>query len=64
MALAVGVLADALLVRMILVPALLTLLGRSAWWIPRWLDKLLPTIDVEGAAFDDDRREAAPNELA
>ncbi len=64
LALAVGVLADALLVRMILVPALLTLLGRSAWWIPRWLDKLQPTIDVEGAAFDDDRREAAPNELA
>ncbi|MDH6221615.1 MMPL family transporter [Streptomyces pseudovenezuelae] len=47
-ALASGVLLDAYIVRMTLVPAALTLLGRSAWWIPRWLNKLLPDVDIEG----------------
>lgn len=47
-ALAVGVAVDAFLVRMTLVPAVLTLLGDRAWWLPRWLDRLLPTFDVEG----------------
>jgi RND superfamily putative drug exporter len=50
--LAVGVLADAFLVRMILVPALMSLLGKSAWWIPRWLDRILPDVDVEGAKLE------------
>jgi RND superfamily putative drug exporter len=47
--LAVGILVDAFVVRMTLVPAVLALLGRSAWWLPRWLDRLLPDLDVEGA---------------
>jgi RND superfamily putative drug exporter len=47
--LAVGVFVDAFLVRMTLVPAVLALLGRSAWWLPGWLDRLLPAFDVEGA---------------
>ncbi|MEU8234587.1 MMPL family transporter [Actinoplanes sp. NPDC048967] len=47
-ALAFGVAVDALLVRMTIVPAVLSLLGRSAWWLPRWLDKILPNVDVEG----------------
>ncbi|SFF63230.1 MMPL family transporter [Blastococcus tunisiensis] len=47
--LAVGILIDAFLVRMTLVPAVLALLGRSAWWLPRWLDRALPDLDVEGA---------------
>jgi RND superfamily putative drug exporter len=46
--LAVGILVDAFLVRMTLVPAVLALLGRSAWWLPRWLDRLLPDLDIEG----------------
>jgi putative drug exporter of the RND superfamily len=46
--LAVGILIDAFLVRMTLVPAVLALLGRSAWWLPRRLDRLLPDLDVEG----------------
>jgi RND superfamily putative drug exporter len=50
--LAVGVMADAFVVRMTLVPAILTLVGRSAWWLPRWLDRLLPDLDVEGAKLD------------
>lgn len=47
--LAVGVAVDAFVVRMVLVPAVMQLLGEKAWWIPRWLDKVLPSFDVEGA---------------
>ncbi|NMI00981.1 MMPL family transporter [Pseudonocardia acidicola] len=47
-ALAVGILVDALVVRMTLVPAALALLGERAWWLPRWLRRL-PSLDVEGA---------------
>jgi RND superfamily putative drug exporter len=49
--LAVGVLADAFFVRMTLVPAVLVLLGDRAWWLPRWLDARIPSVDVEGAAM-------------
>ena len=48
-ALAIGVFADAFLVRMTLVPALLSLLGKSAYWMPKWLDRLVPDLDVEGS---------------
>ncbi|SDF01146.1 putative drug exporter of the RND superfamily [Blastococcus aurantiacus] len=44
---AVAVLLDATVVRMILVPATMTLLGRGSWWLPAWLDRLLPTIEAE-----------------
>ncbi len=47
-ALAFGVLVDAFIVRMTIVPAVMSLLGRSAWWLPRWLDRILPNVDVEG----------------
>ncbi len=50
-ALAVGVVIDAFLVRMTLVPAVLALLGDHAWWMPRWLDRLLPEFDMEGEAL-------------
>jgi RND superfamily putative drug exporter len=56
-ALAVGVLVDAVIVRMIFMPAALALLGRAAWWLPRWLHRM-PTLDVEGAALE--RRPPAP----
>ncbi|TGZ11769.1 MMPL family transporter [Streptomyces rhizosphaericola] len=46
--LAVAVLFDAFVVRMAIVPAVLALLGRKAWWLPRWLDRALPNVDVEG----------------
>jgi RND superfamily putative drug exporter len=49
--LAVGVAVDAFLVRMTLTPAVMHLLADRAWWIPRWLDRLLPDLDVEGAAL-------------
>lgn len=57
--LAVGVAVDAFLVRMTLTPAVMHLLGDRAWWIPRWLDRLLPDLDVEGAAL---RRQLAERE--
>jgi RND superfamily putative drug exporter len=46
--LATAVLFDAFIVRMTVVPAVLSLLGHRAWWLPRWLDRLLPDIDIEG----------------
>ncbi|MGX6747159.1 MMPL family transporter [Streptomyces xantholiticus] len=46
--LAASVLIDATVVRLLLVPAAMTLLGRAAWWTPRWLDRLLPHVDTEG----------------
>lgn len=50
--LAIGVLIDAFLVRLILVPAVMSLLGKSAWWLPKWLDKILPNVDVEGSSLE------------
>ena len=49
--LAFGVLVDAFVVRMTLTPAIMTLLGDKAWWMPKWLDKLVPNMDVEGATL-------------
>ncbi|MFB9504749.1 MMPL family transporter [Streptomyces aurantiacus] len=49
--LASAVFFDAFVVRMAFVPAVLALLGRRAWWLPRWLDRLLPRVDVEGEAL-------------
>ena len=46
--LAAAVLLDATIVRMLLVPATMELLGDRNWWLPRWLDRLLPSIAVEG----------------
>ncbi|MGZ4637772.1 MAG: MMPL family transporter [Actinomycetes bacterium] len=71
--LSVAVLLDVTLVRMVLVPAAMSLLGHRAWWLPAWLDRILPTIDLEGgehaletsgdteagAAEPDDEREPA-----
>ncbi|SEP76642.1 putative drug exporter of the RND superfamily [Streptomyces sp. yr375] len=46
--LAVSVLIDATVVRLLMVPAVMTLLGKKAWWTPHWLDRILPHIDTEG----------------
>ena len=48
--LAIGILVDAFLVRMTIVPAVMTLFGKAAWWIPKWLDRILPHISIEGEA--------------
>jgi len=48
LALAFGVLVDAFIVRMTLVPAVMALMGRSAWWLPQRLDRVMPNLDIEG----------------
>ncbi|MET4781947.1 MMPL family transporter [Glaciihabitans sp. UYNi722] len=50
-ALSIGILFDAFLVRLILTPALLSLLGRWTWSLPRWLNRILPNVDIEGDAL-------------
>jgi RND superfamily putative drug exporter len=52
--LAVAVLLDVTLVRLVLVPAAMSLLGHRAWWLPAWLERRLPVIDVEGGSHDGD----------
>ncbi|MEU5611288.1 MMPL family transporter [Streptomyces sparsogenes] len=56
--LAIAVFFDAFIVRMAIVPAVLALLGKSAWWLPRWLDKVLPNVDVEGEGL---RKQLGPD---
>jgi RND superfamily putative drug exporter len=51
-ALGAGVLFDAFIVRLLLMPAALTLLGKGAWRLPKWLDRILPDVDVEGAKLE------------
>ena len=51
-ALAFGVLLDAFVVRMLLIPALMHLAGDKAWWLPKWLDRILPDVDVEGSSLE------------
>jgi RND superfamily putative drug exporter len=57
--LAFAVFVDAFIVRMTIVPAVMALLGKSAWWLPAWLNRLLPNVDVEGDSL---RPAAAPAE--
>ncbi|GAA1584257.1 MMPL family transporter [Kribbella hippodromi] len=60
--LTIGVLIDAFVVRMTLVPAILSLLGDRAWWFPRWLDRITPRVDIEGETLRLETPE--PKELA
>ncbi|WP_406201454.1 MULTISPECIES: MMPL family transporter [unclassified Streptomyces] len=52
--LAIAVFFDAFIVRMAIVPAVLALLGKKAWWLPKWLDRALPNVDVEGEGLRTD----------
>lgn len=74
--LATAILLDATIVRMILVPATMELLGDRNWWVPRWLDRILPRVEIDGhradepgdgptpapAAADDDRHAGSDRE--
>ncbi|MFE3035999.1 MMPL family transporter [Streptomyces canus] len=61
--LAVAVFFDAFVVRMAIVPAVLALLGRRAWWLPKWLDRALPNVDVEGEGLrTQDEKDTDPDE--
>lgn len=51
LALTFGVLFDAFIVRMAIVPAVMTLMGNAAWYLPKWLDKILPDLDIEGESI-------------
>jgi len=64
-ALAFGVLIDAFVVRMTIIPALMRLFGASAWYLPAWLDRILPDLDVEGAklAHGHGHVHSAPSEI-
>lgn len=57
--LAAGIAIDAFLVRMTLIPALMAILGERAWEIPAWLEKILPSVDIEGEAVERERHLAA-----
>ena len=60
--LSVAVFLDVTLVRMILVPAAMSLLGHRAWWLPTWLERRLPTIDIEGGEHDGEEQQPAAAE--
>ncbi|WP_405058962.1 MMPL family transporter [Kribbella sp. NBC_01505] len=61
--LTIGVLIDAFIVRMTLVPAVLSLLGKAAWWFPKWLDRITPNVDIEGESLRVQEK-PEPKELA
>ena len=61
-ALAFGVLVDAFLVRMTFVPAVLALLDRRAWWLPPWMDRRMPNLDIEGEKLLHELEPPAPAE--
>jgi len=60
-ALAVGVFIDAFVVRLSLVPAVMSFLGDRAWWLPRWLDRALPDVDIEGESLRSPATEELPS---
>ncbi|WP_406286940.1 MMPL family transporter [Streptomyces sp. NBC_00209] len=61
--LAIAVFFDAFVVRMAIVPAVLALLGKRAWWLPRWLDRALPNVDVEGEGLRKDLDEPSSGDV-
>ncbi|HEY1919687.1 MAG TPA: MMPL family transporter [Streptosporangiaceae bacterium] len=61
-ALAIGVLIDAFVIRMTVIPATMFIFKGSAWWLPRWLGRVLPNIDIEGSNLDQrEQRQAQPS---
>jgi RND superfamily putative drug exporter len=61
-ALAAAVVFDAFVVRMAIIPAVMALIGRGAWWIPKWLDRILPNVDVEGERLQQHLAKDAPED--
>jgi membrane protein YdfJ len=52
LAMAFGVLFDAFVIRMTLIPALMILLKKASWYLPKWLDRIIPNVDVEGESLN------------
>lgn len=63
-AMAAAVLFDAFIVRMVVIPAVMSLLGKSAWYLPRWIDRILPNVDVEGEQLKSVSAEPPPPEVS
>ncbi|MDI9916248.1 MMPL family transporter [Rhodococcus sp. IEGM 1379] len=63
-ALAAAVFFDAFIVRMLIIPSVMALLGDKAWWLPKWLDKILPNVDIEGEKLNQALLEDKEAELA
>jgi RND superfamily putative drug exporter len=63
-AMAAAVLFDAFIVRMVVIPAIMSLLGTSAWYLPGWIDKILPNVDVEGERLKSMSAEPPPPEVS
>ncbi|MEU1363768.1 MMPL family transporter [Micromonospora zamorensis] len=62
-ALAIGVAIDAFVVRMTIVPAVMSLLGDRAWWLPRWLNRALPNVDIEGEGLREHLADRTPTRV-
>ncbi|MET8264199.1 MMPL family transporter [Micromonospora arida] len=62
-ALAIGVAIDAFVVRMTIVPAVMSLLGDRAWWLPRWLNRALPNVDIEGEGLREHLDDRTPTRV-
>ncbi|MDF2894990.1 MAG: rane protein [Rhodococcus erythropolis] len=62
-ALAAAVFFDAFIVRMVIIPSVMALLGDKAWWLPKWLDKILPNVDIEGEKLSKALRDEKEAEL-
>ncbi|MEY8747845.1 MMPL family transporter [Bacillales bacterium AN1005] len=62
-ALTFGIVFDAFVVRMAIVPAVMTLMGKAAWYLPKWLDKILPNIDVEGTSIQTEVEKRKTNHI-
>ena len=52
--LATAIFVDATIVRLILVPATMALLGKANWWLPKWLDRIIPEVHIEGSHLEDE----------
>ncbi|MDO9407987.1 MMPL family transporter [Patulibacter sp.] len=59
-AFATGILIDAFLVRMTLIPALMSVMGERAWWMPRWLERIVPNVDIEGTSLEKGPKAVGP----
>jgi RND superfamily putative drug exporter len=62
-ALASAVIIDAFIVRLVLVPALMSMFGKANWWLPGWLDRILPVVHIEEGESDDEITDDEPESL-
>jgi RND superfamily putative drug exporter len=60
--LAVAIFLDAFVIRVVLMPAIMRVLGSRSWWIPQWLDRVLPHIDIDGNDVEAPRRATIADE--